>query len=501
MAFVRAVVVAWVALGVACIQPELSVCDALACPTGKQCVVAGTVALCATVDQLASCANASDGTPCPSGACFDRVCQAIVCGNGRVEPGEQCDDRNTDAGDGCSPVCQLEGCGNGITDVGEACDCGDPTVTPRPECGGHHNSDSDTQAPCRGDCTLRRCGDGVLEAPEQCEGSDLGGLTCGNFGYYGGQPSCTAFCTIDTTGCTGHCGDNVLESPEEQCDGDVGATTCADFGYYTGTLGCSPFCAYDTGLCMGRCGDGVLQGTHEQCDGGPGAATCMDLGYYGGTLGCTGFCTYDTTGCIGRCGDGMVHAPQEACDGLDLGSATCQSLGYYSAVNNLTCTPSCTFDASNCGGHCGDGVINGTEQCDVAPDGTKNFGTKTCATFGMTGSLTCGGTCTIDVRSCQGCGNSTCEPGLGETCYNCPGDCGDCCGNGACDLNLGEDCTSCPGDCMRANCCIDGLCDLGGGESCGACPEDCVRGTHCCGDGTCSPGEGCTCPDECGFLC
>jgi len=31
-----------------------------------------------------------------------------VCGNGVLEPGEQCDDGNTVAGDGCSAVCQLE---------------------------------------------------------------------------------------------------------------------------------------------------------------------------------------------------------------------------------------------------------------------------------------------------------------------------------------------------------------------------------------------------------
>jgi cysteine-rich repeat protein len=34
--------------------------------------------------------------------------QATICGNGKVEPEEQCDDGNTKNGDGCSSICQKE---------------------------------------------------------------------------------------------------------------------------------------------------------------------------------------------------------------------------------------------------------------------------------------------------------------------------------------------------------------------------------------------------------
>lgn len=48
-----------------------------------------------------------------------------LCGNGVIDIGEQCDDRNSDVGDGCASTCTLEGlCGNGNTDAGEACDDG-----------------------------------------------------------------------------------------------------------------------------------------------------------------------------------------------------------------------------------------------------------------------------------------------------------------------------------------------------------------------------------------
>jgi len=57
----------------------------------------------------------------------------IGCGNGVIDPGEQCDDGNKTDGDGCSSTCQrewqtmvggMETCGNGIVELGEGCDDG-----------------------------------------------------------------------------------------------------------------------------------------------------------------------------------------------------------------------------------------------------------------------------------------------------------------------------------------------------------------------------------------
>jgi len=47
-----------------------------------------------------------------------------VCGNGIVEPGEQCDDGNTVNNDGCTNACTLPRCGDGIVQAGEQCDDG-----------------------------------------------------------------------------------------------------------------------------------------------------------------------------------------------------------------------------------------------------------------------------------------------------------------------------------------------------------------------------------------
>lgn len=72
---------------------------------------------------------------------LDITCTPIVCGDGVVGPGEQCEDGNTAPGDGCSDTCQQEPgwdctdaipavctflCGNGTIDssAGETCDDG-----------------------------------------------------------------------------------------------------------------------------------------------------------------------------------------------------------------------------------------------------------------------------------------------------------------------------------------------------------------------------------------
>jgi cysteine-rich repeat protein len=54
---------------------------------------------------------------------------ASLCGNGVLDPGEDCEDGNLLAGDGCDPFCHYDpdpyrNCGNGVIDPGEQCDDG-----------------------------------------------------------------------------------------------------------------------------------------------------------------------------------------------------------------------------------------------------------------------------------------------------------------------------------------------------------------------------------------
>ncbi len=60
-------------------------------------------------------------TACPSSssACEGLCCYCPVCGNGNTETGEECDDGNTTALDGCSPTCTIE---RDITSCSVLCD-------------------------------------------------------------------------------------------------------------------------------------------------------------------------------------------------------------------------------------------------------------------------------------------------------------------------------------------------------------------------------------------
>jgi cysteine-rich repeat protein len=172
-----------------------------------------------------------------------------VCGNGVVEPGEQCDDGNQRDGDGCDSSCRLPLCGNGILDPGEQCDtigqtafcdsdctfpvCGDGLVNPA---AGEQCDTAGQSATCEVFCTLPRCGDGLVNpaAGEQCDdGNQIGG------------DGCSAQCQLEV------CGNGILD-PGEQCD----------FG------GQTAFCDSDCTLAV--CGDGLVNpAAGEQCDDGP----------------------------------------------------------------------------------------------------------------------------------------------------------------------------------------------------------------------------------------
>jgi len=78
------------------------------------------------------------------------------CGNGVVDPGEQCDDGNLTNGDGCSALCGPDTCGDGVVQGAEACDCGtNPSSLPS----GCTDVNGGSYANCAVNCTIphERC--------------------------------------------------------------------------------------------------------------------------------------------------------------------------------------------------------------------------------------------------------------------------------------------------------------------------------------------------------
>lgn len=128
-----------------------------------------------------------------------------LCGNGKIDPSEECDDGNDVPYDGCTrclidgfyrcdgqpSICvhkdmQLSGCGDGILQPGEECDDGNG----RDGDGCSYRCEIEPGYICAGQpgvCHKRPpCGDGIIEAGEQCDD--------GNRNDYDG---CNAACQIE----------------------------------------------------------------------------------------------------------------------------------------------------------------------------------------------------------------------------------------------------------------------------------------------------------------
>ena len=129
----------------ACVGPQASPCHDGLCPAGLDCVVD-------TARGSAACGTGFlDGDAC-------LLCVLPTCGNGRLDPGEQCDDGNRTSGDGCPADCSAA-CGDGLVDSTEKCD---PSVA--------------GAAACSADCrSTLSCGDGVTNVAqgEQCDDGNL----------------------------------------------------------------------------------------------------------------------------------------------------------------------------------------------------------------------------------------------------------------------------------------------------------------------------------------
>jgi len=334
--------------------------------------LAAMAAACASQDTFKVCTASGATYLCPEYlACgfAQAMCQAAGCGNGALDLGEECDDGNLMAGDGCSQRCELEVCGNGVLDPGEVCDDGNPR-------GGDG---------CSTDCKSREvCGNGIVDAHagEVCDdGNTRGGdgcsadcsstEVCGNriidreAGEVcddgpGGSPACSASCR-STLSCN-----NFMVDPGEECDHGL-------FGSNNPT-GNSDQSDCRADCVINRCGDGHVDSQpgphHEDCDGAPTAPPGNVAAAPAETATCNLDCTF------AMCGDGVLNqtAGEQCDDGNTLGGDGC--------------SPSCRLE------FCGNGSVDNGELCDPSVDPT-----------------TCNLDCTLSV-----CGDDKVNHAAGEDC-------------------------------------------------------------------------------------
>ncbi|MGE0785044.1 MAG: DUF4215 domain-containing protein [Sandaracinaceae bacterium] len=209
---------------------------------------ARTVSILVLGAAMAACSDShGPGDDDAGGIVFDAGSQPDggaprVCGNGRLEPGEMCDDGNNTAGDGCDATCGREAfCGDMTVDTGETCDDG-------------NNRSGDG---CRSDCgSDETCGNGIVDfaVGEICDGSPMCGVDCHT-----------------VTGC----GDATVTPPEVCDDGNM-----ASFD------GCSGACANEIALVMDSLALATRgHGCDLNGDGAPDNAFAIALGLISGALG------------------------------------------------------------------------------------------------------------------------------------------------------------------------------------------------------------------------
>lgn len=118
------------------------------------------------------------------------------CGNGVVDPGEECDDANEEDVDACLSTCVAPRCGDGIVWTGEE-ECDDGNL--------------DASDACSPTCSVAVCGDGhVRDGEEECD--DANEVD---------NDSCTNSCAH------ARCGDGIVQQGVEQCD-EAGETATCD---------------------------------------------------------------------------------------------------------------------------------------------------------------------------------------------------------------------------------------------------------------------------------
>jgi cysteine-rich repeat protein len=202
-----------------------------------------------------TCDDAGESATC------DADCTIAECGDGVVNASnnEECDDANNDDNDECKNNCTVPICGNGVIEPGETCD------------DGNSNSNTTPNA-CRTDCSNPVCGDGITDTNfnEECDDAD----SIDN-------NQCTNNCTISV------CGDGIVTDGEECDDGpnnsdvnpDACRTICVNPSCGDGVTDpinaeeCDDANEDETDDCISTCklpicGDGFVRAGFEDCDDG-----------------------------------------------------------------------------------------------------------------------------------------------------------------------------------------------------------------------------------------
>jgi cysteine-rich repeat protein len=231
--------------------------------------------------QEVDCTGKPDGTDCGGGSiCIQNMCLSSRCGDGFVDKttGEDCEDGNAVAGDGCSK-CRFDCANDGECDDKNVCT---GTETCDKSVAGKQSCKAGTAAPDATACTL-------TDGAGSCKGGTCVKAGCGN-GMKDGTEECDDGNADDTDGCTRMCTFTCKDNPG--CDdGNAcnGAETCnvTEHKCVAGTavtcpgMGCTGTCVPATGKCTYADADKDGKACDVDCNDAdpavfPGGFECKD---------------------------------------------------------------------------------------------------------------------------------------------------------------------------------------------------------------------------------
>jgi cysteine-rich repeat protein len=390
------------------------------CSDGELCNGAET---CGAAHVCTAGTPPAEGTACTlptggAGACRGGLCAAAACGNGVVDPGEECDDGNADNTDACLTSCRNATCGDGYIRTGtEDCDGAAPRSCST-TCGST-GSQSCTAA-CRWDTACTPPAEICNGIDDDCVGGIDNGFTC----VPAASQSCSTSCgSSGTQTCSSACAWGSCAAPAEICNGlDDDCVGGPDNGF-TCVRGATGSCTTSCGstgsqLCDAACAWGtctppieLCNGLDDDCVGGPdNGFACVRAA----TRTCHSACDpagtdTGTQTCDSSCAWGSCAAPAEVCNGrdddcdgaCDDGFACCASqptvcttscgsigVGTCSAACALPGGTSCTPPTETCNGR--------DDDCDLATDESFTCiqgATRACTVGTCAGVQTCNSTC------------------------------------------------------------------------------------------------------------
>jgi len=235
-----------------------------------------------------------------------------ICGDGNLDPGEECDDGNNINGDGCSAQCTLPTSCNEVCTQNNGCG-GDDLMCSDGFC---RNLFCETES----DCICPACGDGQQDPEEECDdGNNVDG------------DGCSAICTLPE-----NCNDFCLISLG--CDDGL---ICNNAGTDAEGSCRNPVCTEENDCLCPTCGDGNLD-PGEECDDGN---------------------TVDGDGCSSLC------TLPENCNDTCVANLGCDN--NYVCSNGSCRNDTCTEESDCVCPACGDGNVDPGEDCD---DGNNQNG-------------------------------------------------------------------------------------------------------------------------------